>query len=163
MNSIHMDFENEIVMEEGFYSQDVFVHILGTYLLSIINEDYDWFVFFNMLFAIEPGNNMEDFSLFLTVIRNYLVDNYWLNTSFVRLPMDQSDLLHDECSRMLANSLCEIGTIKIIHDDKMIAINKAFVKFIEELEKRVISYSDFMQYKEAYYDEWMTRMRKIFS
>ena len=45
----------------------------------------------------------------------------------------------------------------------MIAINKAFVKFIEELEKRVISYSDFMQYKEAYYDEWMTRMRKIFS
>ncbi|MFR8568640.1 MAG: hypothetical protein ACLVE4_04320 [Longicatena caecimuris] len=64
---------------------------------------------------------------------------------------------------MLANSLCEIGTIKIIHDDKMIAINKAFVKFIEELEKRVISYSDFMQYKEAYYDEWMTRMRKIFS
>lgn len=163
LNSIHMDFENEIVMEEGFYSQDVFVHILGTYLLSIINEDYDWFVFFNMLFAIEPGNNMEDFSLFLTVIRNYLVDNYWLNTSFVRLPMDQSDLLHDECSRMLANSLCEIGTIKIIHDDKMIAINKAFVKFIEELEKRVISYSDFMQYKEAYYDEWMTRMRKIFS
>ena len=88
-------------------------------------------------------------------------DSYWLNTSFVRLPMDQSDLLHDECSRMLANSLCEIGTIKIIHDDKMIAINKAFVKFIEELEKRVISYSDFMQYKMCIRDSSRTMRDRL--
>ena len=151
LNSIQMDFENEIVMEDEFYSKDLFVHILGNYLISVINKDYDWFVFFNMLFAIEPGNNYEDFSLFLNVIKNYLVDNYWLNTSFIRLPMDHSDLLHEELSRILANSLCEIGTIDIIHDDKMIAINKAFVQFVEELENRVISYSDFMQYQTAYY------------
>ena len=60
------------------------------------------------------------------------------------------------------NSLCEIGTIDIIHDDKMVAINKAFVRFIEELENRVISYSDFMQYRSAYYEDWMQRMNNIF-
>lgn len=105
---------------------------------------------------------MEDFCLFLNVIKNYLVDNYWLNTSFVRLPMDQSDLLHEECASILANSLCEIGTIDIIQDDKMVAINKAFVRFIEELENRVISYSDFMQYRSAYYEDWMQHMNNIF-
>lgn len=162
LNSIQMDFENEIEMEQDFYSKDVFVHILGNHLISVLNRDYDWFVFFKMLFAIEPGNNMEGFCLFLNVIKNYLVDNYWLNTSFVRLPMDQSDLLHEECARILANSLCEIGTIDIIHDDKMVAINKAFVRFIEELENRVISYSDFMQYQSAYYEDWMQRMSNIF-
>lgn len=163
LNSIEIDFEHEIKMEGDFVSPDIFVHTLGTYLLSVINEDYDWFVFFNMLFAIEPGNNLEDFSLFLTVIRNYLVDYYWLNTSFIRLPMDQSELLHSECAYMLAKSLCEIGTTQIIHNTKMVQINKAFVRFIEELEKRVISYNDFMQYRDAYFQEWMTRMRKIFS
>lgn len=162
LNSIDMDFENEIEIDESFSSKDIFIHILGNYLLSIINEDYDWFVFFNMLFAIEPGNNMEDFCMFLSVIKNYLVDNYWLNTSFVKLPMDQSDLLHEECSKILANSLCEIGSIKIIHDDKMVAINKAFVIFVEELEGRVISYSDFMEYRDAYYEDWMKRIRLIF-
>lgn len=105
---------------------------------------------------------MEDFCLFLNVIKNYLVDNYWLNTSFVRLPMEQSDLLHEECAKILAASLTEIGKISIIHDDRMVAINKAFVKFIEELENRVISYDDFMQYQGAYYDDWMSRMRLIF-
>lgn len=162
LNSNTMDFENEIIMETEFYSKDIFTQILGSYLLSVINKDYDWFVFFKMLFAIEPGNNMEDFCLFLNVIKNYLVDNYWLNTSFVRLPMEQSDLLHEECAKILAASLTEIGKISIIHDDRMVAINKAFVKFIEELENRVISYDDFMQYQGAYYDDWMSRMRLIF-
>ena len=115
-----------------------------------------------MLFSIEPGNNFEDFTLFLNVIKNYLVDNYWLNTSFVKLSMEQSSLLHDELAKMLAASLTEIGTIEIIYDKHMLAINKAFVVFVEELEKRVISYSDFMQYQSAYYDEWLHRLRKIF-
>lgn len=162
LNSITMDFENEIDMEGDFNSQDIFIHILGRYLISILNKDYDWFVFFKMLFAVEPGNNMEDFTLFLNVIKNYLVDNYWLNTSFVRLPLDQAELLHGECAKILAVSLTEISKIDIIHDDKMIAINRAFVKFIEELEERVISYQDFMEYQSAYYEDWLSRLRLIF-
>lgn len=163
LNSITMDFEHEIEMGGDFVSQDIFIHIVGTHLIEVINKDYDWYVFFNMLFAIEPGNNLEDFSLFLSVIKNYLVDNYWLNTSFIKLPMDQSELLHGECAKILAYSLCELSVIDIIHDDKMIAINKAFVAFVEELEERVISYSDFSQYKDAYYEEWLSRMRVIFA
>lgn len=162
LNSTKMDFESEIEVSDNFYSPDIFVHTLGTYLISVINTDYDWFIFFKMLFSIEPGNNFEDFTLFLNVIKNYLVDNYWLNTSFVKLSMEQSSLLHDELAKMLAASLTEIGTIEIIYDKHMLAINKAFVVFVEELEKRVISYSDFMQYQSAYYDEWLHRLRKTF-
>ena len=162
LNSSKMDFESAIEVGDDFYSPDVFVHTLGSYLLKVLNEDYDWFVFFNMLFAIEPGNNMEDFTLFLNVIKNYLVDNYWLNTSFVKLPMEESRLIHQECDRMLASALAEIGTIKIIYNEHMIRINRAFVEFIEELEERVISYSDFMQYQCAYYDEWLLRVKAIF-
>lgn len=162
LNSSKMDFESAIEVGEDFYSPDVFVHTLGSYLLSVINEDYDWFVFFNMLFAIEPGNNMEDFTLFLNVIKNYLVDNYWLNTSFVKLPMEESQLIHQECDRMLASALAQVGTIQIIYNEHMVQINRAFVSFIEELEDRVISYSDFKQYESAYYEEWLQRVKAIF-
>ena len=163
LSTAKIDFEHTIEMEEGFYSYDIFIQTLGSYLLSIINQDYDWFVFFKMLFAIEPGNNLEDFLLFLKVIENYLVDHYWLNTSFIKLPMDEAKLLHDELYRVLANSLCEMNTIKIIHDDKMRKIHDAFIYYVEELEQRVISYHDFMHYRDAYYQEWLKRMKKIFS
>ena len=106
---------------------------------------------------------MQDFCLFLSVIKNYLVDNYWLNTRFLKLSLDQAELLHQECAHILAQSLCEIGTIKIIYDSNMLAVNKAFIPFIEELEQRVISYKDFMEYRQAYYEEWMRQMNEIFS
>lgn len=115
-----------------------------------------------MLFAIEPGNNINDFVLFLKVIKNYLVDDYWLNTSFVKLDLNEADILHEECMQMLADSLIEIGTIHILHDDKMKQVNAAFVHFVEELEQRTISYRDFMQYRDAYRLEWIKCTKEIF-
>lgn len=162
LNNMKIDFENEIVLDGSFTSNDPFIDILGRYLITIINEDYDWFVFFKMLFAVEPGNDMQDFCLFLSVIKNYLVDNYWLNTSFLKLPLSEAELLHQECAKILANSLVSIGTIKIIYDEEMIAVNKAFVRFVEELEQRVLSYKDFMMYREGYGQEWQKQMQKIF-
>ena len=163
LSRTQIDFENELYLDQDFTSNDVFIDILGHYLISIINDDYDWFVFFKMLFAVEPGNDMQDFCLFLSVIKNYLVDNYWLNTRFLKLSLEQAELLHQECAKILAESLCEIGTIKIIYDSNMLAINKAFIIFIEELEQRVISYKDFMEYRQAYYEEWLRQMHEIFA
>lgn len=162
LNSITIDFEKEITMEDEFYSNDEFIKILGSYLLEVLNKDYDWYVFLKMLFTIEPGNNLEDFSLFLNVIKNYLIDDYWIHTSFVKLTMEDSQKLQAECVKILAKSLVEIGTIEMIHDDKMVLINKRFIKFVEELEARVISYSDYLNYQSAYYEEWMKQMRQIF-
>ncbi len=162
LSRMKIDFENEIHLDDSFTSKDIFIDQLGHYLISIINEDYDWFVFFKMLFAVEPGNDMQDFCLFLSVIKNYLVDHYWLNTRFLKLPLAEAELLHQECARMLSESLIEIGTIKIIYDDHMIALNQAFVPFIEGLEQRVLSYKDFMDYRKGYYEEWMKQVSRIF-
>lgn len=162
LNSVEVNFTNEITMEEELKSRDCFIQSLGNYLLSVINVDYDWYVFFRMLFAIEPGNNINDFVLFLKVIKNYLVDDYWLNTSFVKLDLNEADILHEECMQMLADSLIEIGTIHILHDDKMKQVNAAFVHFVEELEQRTISYRDFMQYRDAYRLEWIKCTKEIF-
>ena len=162
LNSIQIDFTDAIHMEEELHSDDPFIQRVGSYLLSIINDDNDWYVFFRMLFAIEPGNNIHDFTMFLKVIKNYLVDDYWLNTSFVKLSMEEADIVHGECMEMLADSLVDIGTIHILHDDKMKQINRAFVHFIEELEQRTISFRDFMQYRDAYRQDWIERNRAIF-
>ena len=162
LNSVQLDFTSVLTMEGEFASEDVFIDTLGKYLISVLNSDYDWYVFFRMLFAIEPGNNINDFRMFLSVIKNYLVDDYWLNTSFVRLPMEDAKVLQRECLQMLADSLVHIGTIHILHDDKMSQLNRDFVLFVEELEQRTISYRDFMQYREAYRQDWIERNRAIF-
>lgn len=162
LNSMEIDFKEEIRMEADFTSHDPFVYHLGKELLAKINIDYDWYVFFQMLFALEPGNNIEDFSLFMDILKEYLVDNYWFKTSFMRLAMDEATKIQNECMTFLAEALCEVGTIKIIYNQKLNEISEVFVHFVEELEERVISLKDFEYYKEAYLNELKEKIKAIF-
>lgn len=161
ISAAQIDFEHEIQISFSIDNEDVFISTLGNHLLKVMNEDYDWFVFFKMLFAIEPGNDMEDFCLFLNVIKNYLIDDYWFKTSFIKLSETEQKLLQDTCIAFLVKSLVSIGKIQILHHNIMIAIRNAFIKFIEELETRVLSYKDFMVYETAYYESWLETINSI--
>lgn len=162
MNSICIDFQEEIHFENEFTGNNAFQQLMGEYLISQINNDYEWYVFFQMLFALEPGNNIEDFSLFTDILQDYLVDNYWLKTSFMKLSMAEAEKVQDTCLEFLAHALCEIGTIKIIYNDRLIKISETFVKFVQELEERVISYHDFEHYTDAYQEQLKESLMKIF-
>jgi len=65
-----INFEECIEMLEEFTPKDDFCRILGTKLLELMNSDYEWNLFFKMLFEIEPLSNMEDFETFIYVIEN---------------------------------------------------------------------------------------------
>lgn len=162
MSNIHIDFNQEITMEKEFSPKDAFGDMLGNYLLTQLNTDYEWYVFFQMLFALEPGNNIEDFSLFIEIILDYLVDDYWLKTSFVKLSMEDATKVQEKCIIFLATVLCEVGTIKIIYNHKLKEISSVFTTYMEELEKRVISYHDFFHYETAYYEQLRKEILAIF-
>lgn len=162
LNSVDIDFSEEIIMEDCFVSNDEFKQIMGDYLFTQLNTDYEWYVFFQMLFALEDGNNIEDFSLFMDIMKDYIVDNYWFKTSFMKLDMNDAVKVQNACLIFLAKALCEVGTIKIIYNDRLNEISKVFTIFIEELEKRVISYHDFEHYQDAYYEELSNHISTIF-
>lgn len=162
LNSIEIDFSEEIIMEDKFVSDDLFKQSVADYLFSQLNVDYEWYVFFQMLFALEDGNNIEDFSLFMDIMKDYIIDHYWFKTSFMKLEMNEATKVQDACSLLLAKTLCDVGTIQIIYNDKLKEIRRVFTLFIEELEKRVISYQDFAHYCEAYYEQLREQIRAIF-
>lgn len=162
MSNIHIDFNEEIIMENAFSSSNPFSDKLGKYLMTQLNSDYEWYIFFQMLFALEPGNNIEDFSLFIEIVLDYLVDDYWLKTSFVKLSMEDAAIVQEKCTLFLAESLCEVGTIKIIYNHKLVEISAIFTKYVEELEKRVINLNDFIHYEDAYYEELRQQIHAIF-
>lgn len=162
LNSVHIDFQSEITLENEFNSDDLFKNYIAKYLISIMNKDYEWYVFFQMLFALEDGNNIEDFTLFIEILKDYLVDEYWFRSSFIRLSFDDASRIQDECMLLLAKALCNVGTIKIIYNEKLNKIADCFGNFIQELNARVISYADFRHYKDAYQQELNERIKAIF-
>lgn len=67
-----LDFTEPITLEKEFIHYDPFCDVLGRYWQSIINIDFEWHVFFVMLFAIQPGNNIQDFTMFVEVLKSLI-------------------------------------------------------------------------------------------
>ena len=63
-----MDFESPLSLETDYQTDSPFCRILADYWLTVINKDYDWNLFFRMLFALEPGSNVDDLSMFLNIV-----------------------------------------------------------------------------------------------
>lgn len=161
LNGVEIDFSEEIIMESEYIPNNPFSMQLGPYLIGQLNKDYEWYIFFKMLFALEEGNNIQDFTLFMMLYLDLLVDNYWFKTSFVRLDYEEANKVHNACIKMLANSLIEADTIKIIYNENLIKIRETFVRFIEVLEERVISLKDFINYEQVYTTELTKKIIEI--
>ena len=63
-----LDFKAPIFLEDEFVPKDKFSEILGNYWISRMNIDFEWHVFFVMLFAIEPDSATNDFVNFISII-----------------------------------------------------------------------------------------------
>ena len=132
-----ISFEEALELEGVFSSDDPFVSILGNHLLRQWNTDYDWNLFFRMLFALEPGNNLEDFNEFLCLYRARFADDSLYLPLFRAWGMVRTEGYREELLELLAGLLVENGEITILHQDTMLslegAISEACTLLAEEM------------------------------
>lgn len=138
-----IDFRSPIFMDEEFKPEDKFTELLGQYWLDIMNVDFEWHVFFVMLFAIEPGSQMEDFMNFLKVIKNLLILPSWYQNRFIAFEENstQAKAFYEE---QLATCLIETKKINIVHEETLLRVMDAFRTCIEEDEKKYLDYESFI-------------------
>ncbi len=148
LSSSEIDFKEEIQFESPYESDDPFCSVFGKYLESRINTDFKWHVFFCMLFTIQPGNNLEDFTDFINVIRLLLVQPGWYEERFVSYQDKGSDV-RNELLHSLAEELVNIGGIRIIHEEKVYELMQMFRTFCLETEKQYPSYEDYEKERDA--------------
>lgn len=141
----NLSFVDEIKLELPYHHDDPFCNILGQYFESIMNVDYEWHVFFVMLFAIQPGNNIQDFTQFITVIKNLIVQPTWFDNHFKTYQLLEKQQAQDFLITQLATCLVENGKIEIIHEDKLYELMIMFREFVENLEEEYGSYDKFVK------------------
>lgn len=134
-----IDFTEPISLEQDYQHPDPFCDLLGKYWQSIINIDYEWHVFFVMLFVIEPGNNIQDFTRFITVIKGLLVNRIWFENKFIMLHEIEAQQLRDSLMTEVAKAMVKVGKVEIIHEDKLLQILDLFHDYVEDLESAMLN------------------------
>lgn len=140
-----IDFREELSLEKPYHSSDPFCNILGNYWITVYNTDFQWHLFFVMLFEIQPGNNLEDFTDFCEVIRLLLIQPGWYVQTFSSFKKQDGEKTRNLLEQILAQSLVSAGKIDIVHEDRLYDCMQIFHSFVENLENRYPTWDEINQ------------------
>lgn len=137
-----VNFNTVIEFERDVYFEDDFSKKIGYIILNSINNEFQWNLFFRILFEIELGNNAEDFETFIKFIRNRFYDNNSFSRLISILSKKELKKVEDEIMLTIAYSFETIDSIQFIYDYKIEEINEAITSFIDLIYENVSSYEE---------------------
>lgn len=137
-----VNFNSEIEFERDVHFEDDFSKKIGHIILNSINSEFQWNLFFRILFEIELGNNTEDFETFIKFVRN----RFYENNSFSRLEsiLNKEELESVKNYIMLTIAHCfeTVDSIEFIYDNKIEELNEIITSFIDLTCEKVSSYEE---------------------
>lgn len=113
------NFEEKIVFERHFQADNQFSMLLGRQLFQLANTDYEWHVFFKMLFEIEDGSCIEDLELFVYVLYKAYSAPELYEPIYRRLDKEMADMIRDDILIITAEVLVEYGKIQMIYQETL--------------------------------------------
>ena len=155
-----LTFTQTLKLERPYQNEDPFCNTLGRYFESIMNIDYEWHVFFVMLFAIQASDNIQDFTQFINVIKNLIIQPTWFKNKFSKY--EDKTKAQNFLLEQLAICMVNNGKINIIHEDNLYKIMIMFKEFVETLEKEYSSLEQFEKDKDFIKEILQRKMSSIF-
>ncbi len=70
-----ISFGDHIEIESDIDYEDHFSEVVGESILSVINKDFKWNIFFKIISELETGRHLEDFKAFVYYTRDCFLDN----------------------------------------------------------------------------------------
>lgn len=120
-----IQFEEALELDGAFRPEDPFLQALGGRLLREINSDYDWNMFFRMLFALEPGDNLADFTEFLSTFRAQFAEESLYLPLYTAWGRTRARDFREKTLALLGKLLAEHGEISMLSRDRALKIEAA--------------------------------------
>ena len=143
-----LDLSEEIHLEREYQMEDEFCRIFGKYWQAQLNSNFQWHIFFAMLFSIQPGSNIDDFTDFCTIIKRLLIEPNWYHNTFQQFGDEKAFAIQKDLELVLVNTLVKIDDIEIVHEDKVYLCMQTFRYYVTQLENEYDDYAEFIQYYE---------------
>jgi hypothetical protein len=118
--------------------------------LKSVNTDFEWNLFFRILFEIELGNNAEDFEKFIGFIKNRYYNNKNLLKLKENFTENQAKEIADELIIGIAKTFEIVDSVKYIYDNNVEKINVILNNSIEIVCKDIKDFNIWKETKKNY-------------
>jgi len=143
-------WEKELYLEGTYIGEDKFCQIFGDRLIAYMNTDFEWHIFFLILFHIESdNNNLESFIDFMHTVKNVYSDKNLYKELYNTFDKTSADKIYDEVTEFMAYTLSASASISII--DSIDSKNEEISELINETVTYIISnfksYEEFIKFR----------------
>lgn len=157
-----MNFNSQIQFEREVEFKDEFCNTVGTAILKSINTDFQWNLFFRMLFQIELGNNSEDFESFIMYFKNIFLKNISFSKLNFLFNEEQSENIKNSIIKQLSICFIEIDSITFIYEENIEKINYEINDIIKDIFTNINTYEQWEDNKDIYLTLFNLKILSIF-
>lgn len=124
-----IDFESPIEFNDDIESTDRFTSIMSKAFLFYMNSDFEWYVFFKMLFELLPEGNCKDFEYFIHLYKQHFIRDEIFDNIQSTFNEAEANSIIDDILAEVAITLVDVSDISILHEDKCEAVANEIEEF----------------------------------
>lgn len=146
-----IDFNSKIRFGKMPEFEDEFCERLGNFVISKLNCEFIWNLFFRILFEVEPLNNKKDFENFILFIKEKVISIKQQAKLELNFKRNSKYVLNDIYMKVV-DTLIDIDSIEIIYEENLDYIEYITKKIINDICKNIDTYKEYKEKKDKYLD-----------
>ena len=158
-----IDFTQRLEFDKEPVYKDEYTKVIGEHIRARINEEFQWNLFFRILFAIEPENNRGDFENFL----HYYTQKLYSKINYSKLNGNFTD---EETKDILDKLLFKFGecfktinTVELLYDNMMDQVVKHINSIVEAIYRNVLIYEEWENVQNIYLNLLEVKLYMMFN
>ncbi|MGM9940891.1 MAG: hypothetical protein ACI32N_02730 [Bulleidia sp.] len=158
-----IDFSVQISLDRHYSHENRFCDIAGRYMESKLNVDFQWHVFFIMIFLLRSGSNIEDLDDYIQVFYRLVIQPSWLKHPFTGFSEQDAFDIRSTLEAIMAETMISYDTIRMVYEEQMYGMMNAFEAVVSDVEKNITTMDQFDQNRDKIERTLGMKLHEVFA
>lgn len=158
-----IDFSIQIRLDQDYTHVNPFCNTVGKYMQSKLNVDFQWHVFFIMIFLLRSGSNIEDFDDYIQVFYRLVIQPSWLKHAFTSFSETEAFAIRNTLEVMMAEAIVSHDTIRMVYEEPMYEMMNVFESIVSDVEKNMTTMDQFDANREKIQRTLDMKLNEVFA
>ena len=158
-----INFKEQIVFEREPIFQNKCASALGNNIKECMNEEFQWSLFFRVLFEIELGNNVEDFENFIHYYTEKIYCKIASNRLCSNFTVEETESISDTLMLQFVDIFIKVNSVELLYDNVVEQIIRKMNIVIDALYRNILTFEQWEDEKDIYLTLLELRLFTLFS
>ncbi|HCY05853.1 MAG TPA: hypothetical protein DHS57_00775 [Erysipelotrichaceae bacterium] len=127
-----------------------------------MNVDYEWHVFFIILFSLQPGSPIYDFKRFTETVKSLIMPKSWIKDIFKDFNKEDKNKSLNFISKLVSEIIIKQDSLSMIYEETLYNIMNILIELVNTMEKRYKNYNEILEEEQIIYTYLNRHIKALF-